>query len=155
VAPTTVTSTPQSIPSTLSISQNTTAALTKLIAILNATAESGAPPDIPSPALTAVTAVRATAARIGCPYLFTAPISAMMKRIFRGISLRYSRMLVSPPNDLRISCKRLARVALTYVPPPAVGGWRTTEPHPDALIGCMRGLGGAAERSRYFTPDAN
>lgn len=30
------------------------------------------------------------------------------------------------PNDLRISCKRLARPALTYVPPPAIGGWRRT-----------------------------
>ena len=48
---------------------------------------------------------------------------------------------VRPPNDLRISCKRLARHALTYVPLPAIGGWRSTELCPDALVGCMRGLG--------------
>jgi hypothetical protein len=44
-------------------------------------------------------------------------------------------------NDLRISCKRLARPALTYVPPPAIGGWRSTELCPVALVGCMCWLG--------------
>jgi hypothetical protein len=33
--------------------------------------------------------------------------------------------------------------ALPYVPPPAIGGWRSPERCPVALVGCMRWLGGA------------
>jgi hypothetical protein len=51
------------------------------------------------------------------------------------------------PNDLRISCKRLARPALSYVPPPAIGGWRCYELSSDALVGCMRGLGSSPPKS--------
>ncbi len=47
-------------------------------------------------------------------------------------------------NDWRFSCKRLARPALTYVPPSASGGWRTPELSSDAHVGCMRWLGGSA-----------
>jgi len=46
-------------------------------------------------------------------------------------------------NELRISCKRLARPTLSYVPPPAIGGWRSMEPNSEALVGCMRWLGDA------------
>ena len=45
-------------------------------------------------------------------------------------------------NDLRISCKRLARLALPYVPLAATGSAPSTELCPDELVGCMRGLGG-------------
>jgi len=34
----------------------------------------------------------------------------------------YKRSVEHPPNDWRISCKRLARPAPTYVPQPASGG---------------------------------
>jgi hypothetical protein len=44
-------------------------------------------------------------------------------------------------NDRRISCKRLARHALSYVPPPASGGWPQAELNPDGLVGGVRGLG--------------
>jgi hypothetical protein len=45
------------------------------------------------------------------------------------------------PNDLRISCKRLACPALSYVPLTGTGWLRWTETGLDALVGCMRGLG--------------
>jgi hypothetical protein len=60
-------------------------------------------------------------------------------------------MLVLPSNDLRINCKRLAGLALTYVPPPAIGGWWSSELKPEALAGCMRLLGGAADSCRHAT----
>ena len=34
--------------------------------------------------------------------------------------------------------------ALSYVPPPAIGGWRAPELSSDALVGCMRWLGGVS-----------
>ena len=53
------------------------------------------------------------------------------------------RLVPLRPNDLRISCKRLARLALSYVPRPAIGVLPSTQLRASALVGCMRGLGGA------------
>jgi len=53
----------------------------------------------------------------------------------------------TPPNDLRISRRRPARLALTCVPPPAIGGWRSSDLRPVALVGCMRLLGGAVTQT--------
>ena len=52
-----------------------------------------------------------------------------------------------PPNDLRISCKRHARPALSYVSLTPTG--RLPEPFagPEALAGCMRLLDSDLRRS--------
>src|SRR5262249_153545 len=45
------------------------------------------------------------------------------------------------PDDLRISCKRLARPALSYVPLNTIGGSLSTELRQGTLVSCMRWLG--------------
>src|SRR5690242_15897494 len=61
-------------------------------------------------------------------------------------TLRESSNSLCQPDDLRISCKRLARLSLSDVPLNRIGVQTATELCSDALVGCIRGLGGSALR---------